>query len=77
LPLTIADLREMMNAPVAGFPLWMLVLAGILLAAGLVFGTGGRPKRERAEPAYEERAYEEPAYEEPRYGDADGEPKPA
>lgn len=72
LPLTLGELRDMMNAPVAGFPLWLMVLAGIVLAAALVFGTGGRPKREREEPTYDE-----PSYEEPRYSERDGEPEPA
>jgi hypothetical protein len=77
LPLTLDGLRDMMMTPVGGFPLWMLIVAGILLAAGLVFGTGRRAKPKREEPTYEERTYEETSYEEPRYGDAQAEPKPA
>jgi hypothetical protein len=77
LPLTLDGLRDMMLTPVAGFPLWMLIVAGILLAAGLVFGTGRRAKPKREEPTYAERTYEEASYEEPRYGEPDAEPKPA
>lgn len=64
------DVREMMNTSIAGFPLWMIVLVAILLAAALVFGTGGR-KRSREE--YRE---EPPARDDRRYED-DGEPQPA
>jgi hypothetical protein len=50
----------MVNTKVAGFPLWMMVAAGILLAAALVFGVGGsRRRKPRVEPAREEHTYAE------------------
>ena len=73
-PLAI-DFRDMLNTTVAGFPLWLMVVVGILLAAALVFGTGGRraraPERDHRddrEPEYGERTYSD------RHGDAEPEP---
>lgn len=70
----------MINANVAGFPLWLMVVVGIVLAGALVFGTGGR--RGKPERDYEERQYPE---REQRYEEAgsyddeprDAEPRPA
>jgi hypothetical protein len=69
------DFREMLNASVAGFPLWLMVVVGIVLAGALVFGTGGR--RGKPERDYEERPYPE---RETRYDEAssyDDEPRGA
>lgn len=69
------DFREMLNATVAGFPLWLMVVVGIVLAGALVFGTGGR--RGKPERDYEERPYPE---REQRYDEAssyDDEPRGA
>lgn len=65
------DFREMMNATVAGFPLWLMVVVAIVLAGALVFGTGGRRERPRDERDYEERPYpeREPRYDETSYED--------
>lgn len=54
------DFKDMINTTVAGFPLWLMVVVGILLAAALVFGLGGarRPKQ-RVEPVREEHTYAE------------------
>jgi hypothetical protein len=65
----------MLNATVAGFPLWLMVVVGIVLAGALVFGTGGR--RGKPERDYEERPYPE---REQRYDEAsnyDDEPRGA
>lgn len=52
------DFKDMINTTVAGFPLWLMVLVGILLAAALVFGVGGaKRQRPRVEPAREEHTY--------------------
>lgn len=59
----------MLNAKVAGFPLWLMVGVGILLAAGLIFGTARRRPAKRQEP--------KPAYEERASYDGDEEPAPA
>jgi hypothetical protein len=74
-PLAI-DFRDMLNTTIAGFPLWLMVVVGILLAAALVFGTGGR--RERT-PERDYRDDREPDYEERTYADrhSDAEPEPA
>ena len=70
----------MLNATVAGFPLWLMVVVGIVLAGALVFGTGGR-REPREERDYEERPYpeREPRYDEARYEDEPQrrEPQPA
>jgi len=78
------DFREMMNAQVAGFPLWLMVVVAIVLAGALVFGTGGRRASAREERDYEPRTYpeREPRYEETSYDDEDEldrrkEPEPA
>jgi hypothetical protein len=71
----------MMNASVAGFPLWLIVVVAILLAGALVFGTGGGRKRvreeyrEEPEARDERRNYDddEPVFE----GRREGEPQPA
>jgi hypothetical protein len=65
----------MLNTTIAGFPLWLMVVVGILLAAALVFGTGGR--RETRERDY--RDDREPDYGERTYADRhdDAEPEPA
>ena len=54
------DFKDMINTTIAGFPLWLMVVVGILLAAALVFGLGGarRPKQ-RVEPVREEHTYAE------------------
>jgi hypothetical protein len=59
------DFKDMINTTIAGFPLWLMVVVGILLAAALVFGIGGarRPKP-RVEPVREEHSYAEPSDEE-------------
>jgi len=45
-------MKDMMNANVGGFPLWLMVLIGLVLAAALIFGMGGRREGETyAEPA--------------------------
>jgi hypothetical protein len=52
--LPVGDVKNMMNASIGGFPLWLMVLIGLVLAAALVFGMGGRREPEResyAEPA--------------------------
>lgn len=51
--LSIGLMKDMMNANVGGFPLWLMVLIGIVLAAALIFGmSGGRREGETyAEPA--------------------------
>jgi hypothetical protein len=49
----IGDVKSLMNANVGGFPLWLMVLIGFVLAAALTFGIGGKkePSRESyAEP---------------------------
>jgi hypothetical protein len=74
-PLAI-DFRDMLNTTIAGFPLWLMVVVGILLAAALVFGTGGgrrertpeRDYRDDREPDYDDRTYAD------RHGDAEPEP---
>jgi len=78
------DFREMLNAQVAGFPLWLMVVVGIVLAGALVFGTGGRRGSAREERDYEPRPYpeREPRYEETNYdedheGERRTEPQPA
>jgi hypothetical protein len=76
------DFREMMNATVAGFPLWLMVVVAIVLAGALVFGTGGRRAAPREERDYEPRPYpeREPRYDEASYDDEDerrAEPQPA
>jgi hypothetical protein len=74
------DFRDMLNATVAGFPLWLMVVVGIVLAGALVFGTGGR-REPREERDYEPRPYpeRESRYDEARYEDEphDAEPQPA
>jgi hypothetical protein len=60
------DFKDMINTTVAGFPLWLMVLVGILLAAALVFGVGGaKRQRPRVEPAREEHTYAARDEEEP------------
>jgi hypothetical protein len=76
------DFREMMNATVAGFPLWLMVVVAIVLAGALVFGTGGRRAAPREERDYEPRPYpeREKRYDEASYDDEDerrAEPQPA
>jgi len=74
------DFRDMLNATVAGFPLWLMVVVGIVLAGALVFGTGGR-REPREERDYEPRPYpeRESRYDEARYEEEphDAEPRPA
>lgn len=73
------DFRDMLNTTVAGFPLWLMVLVGIILAAALVFGTGGRreraPREERGYEPYAERDRERER--QTRYDVDDAEPEPA
>lgn len=75
------DFREMMNATIAGFPLWLMVVVAIVLAGALVFGTGGRRERARDERDYDERTYpeREPHYDDTSYDDEPrgAEPQPA
>ncbi len=75
-PLAI-DFRDMLNTTIAGFPLWLMVVVGILLAAALVFGTGGG-RRERA-PERDYRDDREPDYDDRSYAARhdDAEPEPA
>ncbi len=51
--ISIGQLQAMMNANIGGFPLWLMVLIGLVLAAALIFGmSGGRREGESyAEPA--------------------------
>lgn len=75
-PLAI-DFRDMLSTTIAGFPLWLMVVVGILLAAALVFGTGGG-RRERA-PERDYRDDREPDYDDRTYAGkhGDAEPEPA
>lgn len=66
-PWTFSELRDTVNQPVAGFPLWMFIVGGITLLAGLLLATRRRRKPVREEPVVRE---------ERRYDD-DGEPQPA
>jgi hypothetical protein len=69
------DFRDMLNTTVAGFPLWLMVVVGIVLAGALVFGTGGRREQPRDDRDYEDRNYAE---REPHYDDRrEPEPEPA
>ena len=66
-PWTFSELRDIVNQPVAGFPLWMFIVGGITLLFGLLLATRRRRKPVREEPVVRE---------ERRYDD-DGEPQPA
>lgn len=66
-PWTFSELRDTVNQPVAGFPLWMFIVGGLTLLVGLLLATRRRRKPVREEPVVRE---------ERRYDD-DGEPQPA
>lgn len=60
LPTTVAELRDIMNRPVAGFPLWAIAAAAVGLLLVLVLALRGRRKPRRQEPIiHEERRFDD------------------